>query len=140
MRIKWRSIRENSSSVRYYAEVVVALILLIQGLLVVIPSYDLPDQEFWSLIDSPVAQEAVGIALIVGAVLILVGLATDDPPLHKFARRAGAMLGFLIFSLLTFIGVLSEEVNDVYWLATAGLALLSAIMYVRIGRAAEADG
>lgn len=129
-----RIVSGEAPGVRYYAEIVVALVLFVQGVLVVVPEYDLPSQNFWSIIGSPAVQEGVGITLILASVLIFVGLAADRAHVRRTARRAGTMLAFLVFTLLTFVGILSEEVNDVYWLATAGLAVLSSIIYVRVGR------
>lgn len=48
-------------------------------------------------------------------------------------RRAGSFMAFCALTFLSFLGILSEGVNDLYWIATIGLALMSAVLYIRAG-------
>lgn len=134
--IKLRSASNQLLSVfkphaRYYVEFLIGLILIVQGTLQFLPGLQLPEttfqllpQEFGELLVS-VWQIATGLALIIG--VSLVGRWS-----HRL-RRIGSFGAFFAFSFLTLLGIISEEVNDLYWIVTFGLALMCAFLYIHVG-------
>lgn len=121
----------------YYLELCIALVLFAQGVYALWPNYDLPNTSFWKLAEQASAQDVVGSLLIISSLLLFWGLSQNHFPTRRAFRRVGSFMAFVTMAFLSWIGILSEEVNDVYWLATGGLAVMAAVMYVKVGRQTE---
>lgn len=130
----WQKFKHAATpSVGYYLELIIALVLFVQGFYALVPAYDLPRDSVFGLDRLPMAQNGLGILLIVSSILLFWGLSQHHFPTRRAFRRAGSFLAFGVLLFITFLGILSEDVNDIYWISTLGIAIMTAVMYVRVG-------
>lgn len=107
--------------------------MLAQGLAEGWPGSQLPDQDALEILTTESAEIALSIWQIVAGILIIAGVTNISCKYSKASRRVGTFLAFLSLSFITILGIISHEGNQIFWIATAGLALLSGIVHIRLG-------
>jgi len=116
----------------YYVEFILGLILIAQGVVELFPEGQLPQGSFevlpaeWGEIAFSAFQTLAGLMLIVGVI-------ANHQKWARSLRRLGSFMAFLAMLFLSFLGIISEGVNDLYWIATIGLTLLCGAIYIRAG-------
>lgn len=134
----WQRFKHASTpNVGYYLELIIAFVLFVQGFYALIPAYDLPRDSIFGLDKLPLAQDGLGALLILASLLLFWGMSQHHFPTRRAFRRAGSFLAFGVLLFISFLGILSEDVNDIYWISTLGIAVMTAVMYVRVGRQQE---
>jgi hypothetical protein len=117
----------------HYAESILGLILIVEGVALIWPGQQLPNQDAYILLSSVLAEHILGLWQIISGVLIVVGVSAVRSRISYPARRIGTFGAFLALSFITFLGIASKEGNQIYWIATVGLALMSAVFHIRAG-------
>jgi hypothetical protein len=116
---------------RYYVEFLIGLILVVQGVLQFLPGLQLPQTTF-TVIPANIGEFIVSLWQVVSGLALIIGVGLVGRWSHRL-RRIGSFGSFFAFSFLTFLGIISEEVNDLYWIVTFGLALMCATLYIHVG-------
>lgn len=117
----------------HYAEFILGLILIAEGVALIWPGQQLPDQGAFLLLSSAVAEHILAFWQIVSGLLIVMGVSAVVSRISYRAHRIGTFGGFLAFSFATFLGIASKEGNQIFWIATMGLALMSGVFHIRAG-------
>ena len=120
-----------SPHAQYYVEFLIGLILIAEGALEFFPGLQLPAATF-QLIPTHLGELIVSVWQIVAGVCMIVGVAISGRWSYRL-RRIGLFGAFFAFSFLTFLGIISDEVNDLYWIVTFGLSLMCAVIYIHVG-------
>jgi hypothetical protein len=120
-----------SPHAQYYVEFLIGLILIVEGVLEFFPGLQLPSETF-QLIPTNIGELIVSVCQITAGLFMVVGVAIKGRWSRRL-RRYGSFGAFFSFSFLSLLGIISEEVNDLYWIVTLGLALMCAIIYIHIG-------
>jgi hypothetical protein len=118
---------------RYYVEFIIGIVLVAQGMIAIFPGEQLPGQTTFSILTTHQVELILAVWQIASGLLLIIGVSSKPSKREHALRRSGAFGGFLSLTFLTFLGILSSEVNDLFWIATTGLALVSGIIYIRMG-------
>lgn len=117
----------------YYVEFLIGLVLIAQGIAEGWPGQQLPDQHSFIFLSSETAEHLLAVWQFVSGLLMVVGISRLGGRWSRQMRRIGSFGAFLALSFVTFLGVISKEGNQIYWIATMGLALMSGMVHIRAG-------
>lgn len=118
--------------IQFYVEFILGWILIIQGVIELQSESQLPSHAL-ELLSPHWAEVIVASWQLVAGALLIAGVLCWEKNVSRPMRRVGSFMAFFAFTFLSFLGIFSEGVNDLFWIATIGLSLMSAIMYIRAG-------
>lgn len=117
----------------HITELIVAIILLLQGVISISPHYSIPYQNgILNFVNSPYTEIIFGTIEIVTGSAIIIGLYFMKCPYSYRFRRYGTFSGFALFLFLSILAIEAGDISPLFWTTTLGLSLICASLHLHL--------